>query len=205
MEPGMKTVFSLLLLAAPLAAQAPPGWKVRADDPKADMAKLSFEEMKPGFHVTTGPAVILWNPENTATGNFTIEAEIFFFREGSRDTEAYGILLGGKDLDGAADYVYFMLRNDGKYLVKHRAGNGDTHVISDWSANPAVAVHTGSGGPTVKNVISVAAVTDSVKFSVNGKPVASYPRSHMKPEGIVGVRVNHGLNLHVSKLTVTKS
>ena len=200
----MKTVLSLLLLASPLVAQAPPGWKARADDPKADLAKLSFEEMKPGFHVTTGPAVILWNPENTATGIFTIDAEIFFFREGSRDTEAYGILLGGKDLDGAADYVYFMLRNDGKYLVKHRAGNGDTHLIADWSANPAIAVHAGSGGPTVKNVISVAAVTDSVKFSVNGTQVASYPRSHMKPEGIVGVRVNHGLNLHVSKLTVTK-
>jgi len=198
----MKTGLLLLFLASPLAAQAPPGWKVRADDAKADMAKLSFAEMKPGFHVTTGPAVILWNPENTASGNFTIDSEIFFFREGSRDTEAYGILLGGKDLEGAADYVYFMLRNDGKYLVKHRAGNGDIHLISDWSANSAIAVHSGSGGPTAKNVISVAAVTDSVKFSVNGTQVASYPRSHMKPEGIVGIRVNHGLNLHVSKLSV---
>ena len=201
----MKTGLLLLLFASPLAAQAPPGWKVRADDPKADLAKLSFAEMKPGFHVTTGPAVILWNPENTATGNFTIESEIFFFREGSRDTEAYGICLGGKDLDGAADYVYFMLRNDGKYLVKHRAGNGDTHLISDWAASPAVAVHNGTGGPTVKNVISVAAVADSVKFSVNGTQVASYSRTHMKPEGIAGVRVNHGLNLHVSKLAITKS
>ena len=198
----MHKVLYLVLLAAPLAAQAPPGWKVRADDAKADMAKLEFAEMKPGFHVTTGPAVILWNPENTATGNFTIDSEIFFFREGSRDTEAYGILLGGRDLEGAADYVYFMLRNDGKYLVKHRAGNGDTHLISDWSAHPAVKVHDGTGGPTVKNVISVAAVTDSVRFSVNGQHVVSYPRSHMKPEGIVGIRVNHGLNLHFSKLAV---
>ena len=201
----MKAILALILLTSTLAAQAPPGWKVRADDPKADITKLSFEEMKPGFHVTTGPAVILWNPENTATGNFTIDSEIFFFREGSRDTEAYGVILGGKDLEGAADYVYFMLRNDGKYLVKHRAGNGDTHLISDWTANPAVAVHSGTGGPTVKNVISVAAVTDSVRFSVNGKHVASYPRSHMKPEGIVGVRVNHGLNLHFSKLAITKN
>ena len=198
----MKSVLALLLIASPLVAQAPPGWKVRADDPKADMAKLSFAEMKPGFHVTTGPAVILWNPENTASGNFTIESEIFFFRDGSRDTEAYGVLLGGKDLDGAADYVYFMLRNDGKFLVKHRAGNSDTHVITDWTASPAIAVHNGTGGPTVKNVISIAAVTDSVKFSVNGQQVASYSRTHMKPEGIVGVRVNHGLNLHISKLAV---
>ena len=201
----MKTALLLLLLAFPLAAQSPPGWKVRADDAKADLAKLSFEEMKPGFHVTTGPAVILWNPENTATGNFSIESEFFFFREGSRDTEAYGILLGGKELEGDADYLYFMLRNDGKFLVKHRAGNGDTHLITDWSASPAVAVHSGTGAPTVKNVLSVAAETDSVKFSVNGQQVASYSRTHMKPEGIVGVRVNHGLNLHVSKLSITKN
>ena len=46
---------------------------------------------------------------------------------------------------------------------------------------------------------------DSVKFSVNGQQVASYSRTHMKPEGIVGVRVNHGLNLHVSKLSITKN
>lgn len=201
----MKTIFALTLVASTLSAQAPPGWKVRADDPKADLAKLSFAEMKPGFHVTTGPAVILWNPENTATGNFTIDSEIFFFREGSRDTEAYGILLGGKALEASADYVYFMLRNDGKFLVKHRAGNGDTHLITDWTAHPAVAVHHGGAEATVKNVISVAAVTDSVKFGVNGTQVASYSRTHMKPEGIVGVRVNHGLNLHVSKIAITKN
>jgi hypothetical protein len=200
----LKISIAALTLITNLAAQAPPGWKVRPDDPKADLTKLAFTEMKPGFHVTTGPAAILWNPANTATGNYTIECEIFFFREGSRDTEAYGILLGGKDLDGAADYVYFMLRNDGKYLVKHRAGNGDTHVITDWTAHPAVGVHSGSG-TTVKNVISVAAAADSVRFSVNGQHVASYPRDHMKADGIVGVRVNHGLNLHFSKLDVKPS
>ena len=200
----MKTTFMLLLLAAPLAAQGPPGWKFRTDDPKAKMDNWEFSEMKPGFHVTTGPAAIFWNPANTASGNFTVDAEIFFFRQGSRDTEAYGILLGGKDLDGAADYVYFMLRNDGKYLVKHRAGNGDTHVITDWTQNTAVTMHMGSEG-TVKNVINVAAVSDSVRFSVNGKHVASYPRNHMNADGIVGIRVNHGLNLHFSKLEIKKN
>ena len=203
MKTRLAMALAILAAASSLRAQAPPGWKVRADDPKADMTKLAFTEMKPGFHVTTGPAVILWNPENTATGNFTIESEIFFFREGSRDTEAYGILLGGKDLEGEADYVYFMLRNDGKYLVKHRAGNGDTHLITDWTEHSAVVIHHGSEG-TIKNVISVAAGADSVRFSVNGQPVSSYPRSHMKADGIVGLRVNHGLNLHISKLAIGK-
>ena len=103
MKTRLAMALAILAAASSLRAQAPPGWKVRADDPKADMTKLAFTEMKPGFHVTTGPAVMLWNPENTATGNFTIESEIFFFREGSRDTEAYGILLGGKDLEGESE------------------------------------------------------------------------------------------------------
>jgi hypothetical protein len=64
-------------------------------------------------------------------------------------------------------------------------------------------MHTGTEG-TVKNTISVAAAADSVRFSVNGKPVASYPRDHMKADGIVGVRVNHGLNLHFSKVEIGK-
>jgi hypothetical protein len=54
-------------------------------------------------------------------------------------------------------------------------------------------------------VISVAAAADTVRFSVNGQHVASYPRDHMKADGIVGVRVNHGLNLHFSKLDVKPS
>ena len=200
----MKTGLALLTLTVTtLSAQAPPGWKVRPDDPKADMAKLDFSEMKPGFHVTTGPAVILWHPDSTASGNYTINTEIFFFREGSRDTEAYGILLGGKDLETAPDYVYFMLRNDGKYLVKHRAGNGDTHLITDWTQHPAVVMHMGGEG-NIKNIIGAAAGPDSVRFFVNGKSVASYPRDHMKVDGIVGIRVNHGLNLHFSKLAISK-
>lgn len=201
----MRTIVAAaLLLGIPLslAAQAPPGWKARPDDPQADLTKLAFTEMKPGFHVTTGPAVILWNPANTASGNYTVTCEVFFFRDGSRDTEAYGVFLGGKDLDTAPDYVYFMLRNDGKYLVKHRAGNGDTHLITDWTQHPAVVMHMGGEG-TVKNVIAVDAAADSVRFAVNGKPVASYPRNHMTANGIVGVRVNHGLSLHFSKLDVT--
>lgn len=199
----MKIVIAAMLTTTSLAAQRPPGWMVRLDQANADTTKLEFSEMKPGFHVTTGPALIAWNPANRGTGNYVINAEIFFFREGSRDTEAYGILLGGKDLESTADYVYFMLRNDGKYLVKHRAGNGDTHLISDWTAHSAVAVHSGTGA-TVKNVISAAAAADSVRFSVNGQHVASYPRDHMKAEGIAGLRVNHGLNLHISKFEVVR-
>ena len=40
-------------------------------------------------------------------------------------------------------------------------------------------------------------------YLVNGEEVASLPRADLDVEGVVGIRVNHALNLHVSKLEVT--
>ena len=196
------------LCALPATAQSnlkrPDTWKIRADRADADTAGLYFVGMPPGWHITTGPSGILWDPAKVATGNYRVESEIFFFRDKSRDAEGYGILLGGKDLEGPADYVYFLLRNDGKFLVKHRAANGDTHTLQDWTAHEAIARHTeATEGGTVKNLITVDAGPENVAFSVNGAQVASFPRSHMAANGIVGLRVNHGLNLHVTKLEIT--
>ena len=203
------TLLAAVCLAAPLAAQNAPNlpadWKIRPDRAGVDLSTLSFETMPPGWHVTTGPSLILWNPAMTATGNFTVTSEVFFFREKSRDTEAYGILVGGKDLEGEGQsYTYFMLRNDGKFLVKHRAGSA-THNVADWTAHDAVARHTAeTKGATAKNVLTVQAKADSVHFLVNGQRVGAWARAGIQVDGIVGFRVNHGLNLHFSKLEVAK-
>ena len=55
----------------------------------------------------------------------------------------------------------------------------------------------------MKNVIAVEARGDRVRFFVNGSEVASVPRSELAVDGQVGLRVNHRLNLHVSRLEVT--
>jgi hypothetical protein len=44
-----------------------------------------------------------------------------------------------------------------------------------------------------------------VDFMINGTKVASRPRADLAVDGVVGLRVNHNLNLHVSKLEVTAS
>ena len=194
-----------MLAATTLAAQAPPGWKVRADDPKADMTKLAFDRDEAGLprHHRAGGDLLESGEHGERATSRSIRRSSSSARAAATPRRT-ALLLGGKDLETAADYVYFMLRNDGKYLVKHRAGNGDTHLITDWTQHPAVVMHQRRRGDTVKNAISVAATSDSVRFSVNGKHVASYPRSHMNADGIVGLRVNHGLNLHISKLVVSK-
>src|ERR1044071_5600650 len=55
-----------------------PGWtgKIDAKEEAAGMTLNSAKFAKEGdaLHVTTGPAVTYWNPENKATGDYTVKA-----------------------------------------------------------------------------------------------------------------------------------
>ena len=53
------------------------------------------------------------------------------------------------------------------------------------------------------NVLAVEVGAQSVDFFVNGAKVATVPRAGLATDGIVGLRVNHALNVHVSAITVT--
>jgi hypothetical protein len=41
-----------------------------------------------------------------------------------------------------------------------------------------------------------------VDFAINGTQVASRPRASLATDGVVGMRVNHNLNLHFTSLSV---
>ncbi len=201
---SLALVLLLAVVAAPIALaqdakkERPATWKIRLDRPGPDSA-VALQTMPPGWHVTTGPAAILYDPAWTAKGAFGVTAKIHLF-PGHRP-EGYGVFLGGKDLDGTGQsYLYFLLRKDGRYLVKHRAG-AETHTIVPWTEHAAVVKHEGEG--TVTNVIQVDAGAQEVVFSVNGQRVTALPRAQAAVDGQVGLRVNHGLDLHVTEVTVT--
>jgi hypothetical protein len=122
----------------------------------------------------------------------------------SAHPEAYGIFFGANNLDKDDQrYTYFLVRQDGKYLIKHRDGN-QTHTIVDWTAHPAVKAPEGQGSAT--NDLTVRVASDSVRFFVNGQQVNVLPRSAIPDaEGQAGLRVNHNLDLHVTKMEVAKS
>lgn len=195
---------ALVTLAAPaLAQERPEGWRTRFDRPNANPAELEFVSMAPGWHITTGPAGIFYHPDSTATGRFRLEAEIFLFPTNGRDREAFGVFFGGRDLEGAGQaYSYFLIRNTGSYLVKRRAGAGTSDVVG-WTDAPSMARQAGED--QAKNVFAVEAGAETVEFYLNGARLRSVPRSDLDVDGIVGLRVNHGLNLHVSSLTVRPS
>src|SRR5262245_55223313 len=115
----------VVLLAVPLVAQAPKGWKLRIDrstsatDPDAAGA-IKFMSMGAGFHAVNPQAAVYWNPTNTASGTYTLKGS-FTLLKPSNHTNYYGLVFGGSDLEGAKQsYLYFTVAQDGTWLLKQR-------------------------------------------------------------------------------------
>ena len=183
--------------AAPAAL--PAGWQMRLDKETADPSKLSFAVMEPGFHATTGPAVILWKPDQNMTGDFRVTAT-FHQMKAPTHPEAYGVFIAGNNLDKEnQEYGYIVIRGDGKYLIKHRAGS-ELHTITDWTEAPSLVKQDAAG--KAKNTIAVEVSGGFVKFLLNGTEVQRLDAKQHSPVGIAGLRINHNLDVHISEFTV---
>jgi hypothetical protein len=193
------TLLVILAATAALAAQAPAGWKVRADrstnasDPDA-AGSIKFATMGTGFHVTAPQAAVFWNPASTATGNYTVKGT-FVLQKPSGHTNYYGLIFGGSDLDNARQsYTYFLVAQDGTWLVKKRNGDAADDVAPK-TANAAIKKPDASGKSS--NALEVRVAADKVDYVVNGTVVHSMPKAGLKTDGIYGIRVNHLLEVHV--------
>lgn len=188
--------------------EVPPGWLARFDHEgeyvigaNADSADVFFVTMTPGWHITAKPAGIYWHPASTAEGNFVATAKIHLFDPGDRN-EAYGLFVGGSDLEGPNQaYLYFLVRRSGEFLVKRRAGEETFNVI-DWTANPAIVPYTAETQGTAENTLTLTVSGGTIAFAINGTEVATVPAEGIVTDGIAGLRVNHGLNLHVENFAV---
>jgi hypothetical protein len=198
-----------LLVIAPLLAQAPKGWMVRADrstsasDPDAAGA-IKFVSMGKGFHATNPQAAVYWNPVNTATGNYTLRGT-FVLQKPSGHTNYYGLVFGGSDLEGATqNYLYFLIAQDGTWLVKRRNGDKETQNVAEKAANDAVKKPDATGQST--NTLEVRVTADKIEYVVNGTTVHTTPRTGLtaKTDGIYGIRVNHQLEVHIDAFGVSK-
>lgn len=188
----------------------PDGWQVRTDgdaeavisEIEADSVDIRFTTMTPGWHITTQrPRAIFWHPASTATGDYTASSTIHLFPPGER-REAYGIFVGGSDLDGPDQtYLYFVVRRTGEYLIKVRRG-AETETIVDWTANEAVIPYTDETTGTATNTLAIQTMGDMIHFRVNGQDVQVLQDAAIPTQGIFGLRVNHGLNLHVETFDV---
>ncbi|MEJ2237363.1 MAG: hypothetical protein P8X82_03620 [Gemmatimonadales bacterium] len=196
-------LIALPLIASPLTAQLerPQDWRVRFDRPGPPDSAVYLVTMEPGWHITSGPSGILYNPSQVAHGEYRVKSEIYLFPGERR--EGFGVFIGGKNLaEQEQSYVYFLLRKDGRYMIKHRNG-AQTPTIVPWTVHEAIVPQ--SGEENAKNFLEVAVGTEKLDFYVNGEIVKSLPRGDLDTDGVVGLRVNHNLNLHVTSLTVEQN
>ena len=200
---------AIVSLAVPLAAQAPEGWSVRVDrsqnaqDPD-DTPELQFVTMGAGLHVTGGPAGVFWNPDNASTGDFTAQAA-FTLMKPSGHVNYYGLVFGGDQLDGAGqNYTYFLIAQNGTFIVRHRAGS-DVNDVQRRTAHEAINQPGDDGRST--NTLEVRVAGDTISYVINDTVVHTTPRAGVtaRTDGIVGIRVNHLLDVHIEGFSVQTS
>ena len=195
-----------MLVAAPLAAQ---DYHMRVDrstnaaDPD-DVPEVTITEMGEGFQVSTGPAAVIWQDGQEATGTYTLSAR-FTLQEPSGHPNYYGLVYGAGALDGdRQNYMYFLIAQNGTYIVKHRAGNETVHDVQGRTPHDAIRT-PGADGMSV-NDLEVRVGADETDFVVNGTVVFTAPKEGMagRTDGIYGVRVNHVIpSLLVEGLSVS--
>lgn len=198
-----------LLAVIPLAAQAPRGWMLRVDrstsasDPDA-AGSITFVAEGTGFRTNNPQAAVFWNPANTATGAYTLKGT-FTLLKPSNHTNYYGLVLGGSDLGGPAqNYLYFMVAQDGTWLLKRREGNAEPRNVAPNTRNAAVR-RPDAGGRSV-NALEVRVAADKIDYVVNGTVVHTTPKTGLtaRTDGIYGFRINHALEVQVDNLSVSR-
>ena len=183
------------------AGQLPAGWKARADRANADMSKVHFMQMGTGYHAIMGPAAVFYRPADQVRGMYTLQGR-FNQRKAPTHPEAYGLVYGARGLEGEAqEYFYFLVRGDGKYSVRHRAGS-EVHTLQDWTEHSAVVKQDSAG--VASNLLAVRVGETTVDLTVNGTRVAQYPRTQMSAtDGVYGLRINHNLDVLVDQYSAT--
>lgn len=189
------------------------GWQARLDRPTAKVTDLKFVSMGPGFHVTSGPAAIYWNPATTTakvgSKGYTVKGT-FTQTKAPMHPEAYGVFVMGNDLAGDnQNYTYFLVRGDGKFLINHRY-HDQVHKLVNWTDNAAVKKADADGKAT--NEVAIDVGPETTTFWVNGTQVHSVPskeivgdEKNVSLDGIAGIRVNHNLDVHVGSFAVTQN
>jgi hypothetical protein len=215
-----------LVLAAPLAAQRtaadpdknvagsgtlPTGWSARLDRATDSLKNLKFAPMGAGMHVTTGPSGIFWRAADAVPGSFHTVAT-FTQTKAPTHPEAFGIFVSGKDISSpTASYVYLIVRGDGMFSIRQggAVGAGSTNLTTGgnrngWLASDAVVKQDSAGKATNTLEVSGNAATKKLTFKINGKQVAEIDAPNGDVGGLVGLRVNHNLDVHIEGFAVHK-
>ncbi|HJU91539.1 MAG TPA: hypothetical protein VJ656_01285 [Pyrinomonadaceae bacterium] len=193
------------------------GWtgKIDAKEAAAGMTLNSAKLAKEGdaLKVTTGPAVTYWNPNNKATGDYTVSAT---FKEPkymnlNNHPHPYGLVIAGNDLGTDQEsYLYCAAYGSGKFIVRG-FGPAAFQMNGRGEENPAVNKAAAVGEPVTQE-IALSVKGDKVECAINNKVVASYNKADLvtagklkSTDGVYGLRFAHNTEAIVTGLKVTKN
>jgi hypothetical protein len=195
----------LLGSVVPAAAQSsrPASWRVLVDAPGKDSA-VTYSTMPPGWHVTTGPGALLFDPAWQLGTTGVVHAEIFLFPDSGPAEYGVFFVSSGDLRDAARHFTAVLLRRDGRVgIFRHTARGVDT--VMAWTANAAIVGLDADAKDAVKNVMRVERSPAGASVSVNGATVATLPGGSVgASSGQAGLRVGEKMNLHVSKFEVRR-
>jgi hypothetical protein len=194
-----------------------PGWVGRID-PKEMAAgeKLSNAKLaKEGdaLHVTTGPAVVYWAPDNKASGDYTVKAT---FRESkylglNNHPHPYGIFIAGNNMGtDQQSYLYCAAYGNGSFIVRGFGPAAFQLNGARGAASPAVHKAAGPGQPVTQE-IALSVKGDKVECAINGTVVGTYERSALvtdgklkSTDGVYGIRFAHNTDALVTGFALTR-
>lgn len=190
----------------------PSGWMVRFDPaypgrPAPKISDINFRVMAPGFHHTSGPAGIYYRKADAPKGNYTVSAT--FNQAKSMQHEAYGLFIGGHDLQtDKQNYLYFVIKpQTGTFLINHRTSDGKPTAVSAFAPSDAIHKDSPTDG-SASNKLAIKVAGDVVSFWINGTEVKSLKKNEIdgaNTKGIVGMRLNHNLDVHIADYGVKKN
>ena len=193
------------------------GWMGRIDareesaGQKLENARLAMDGK--AMIVTTGPAVVYWNPKNTASGDYTVKATFHEpkYMSLNNHPHPYGIVIAGNDMGTAQQsYLYCAAYGNGNFIVRGfgpepfrmNGGRGEAHAAVNKAAGP---------GADVTQEIAVSVKGDKVECAINGQTVGSYNKSDLvtagklkSTDGVYGIRFAHNTEAHVIDFKMTK-
>jgi hypothetical protein len=174
------------------------GWQGKADPGNKQGLTVNdskFATEGSGFHLTTGPAAVYWNPANTAKGDFTVKATFREPKQTYNHPHPFGVFIGGTQL------AY----RDGSYTVRQFSAGKPSQVVRK---TPHEKV-TKATGPEAEVTQEVALVVKGprVECMINGASVWGADKSeigNISTDGLTGIRVSHNSDAIVSNFAVTK-
>lgn len=188
----------LVLVGCAGETDAAAGFSVRLDDDATPEASR-IELVGGGVEVTPGPNATIWHPTLEPSVPFRVSAEVTHLDSGLHPHGA-GITFGGHDVQTEAQrYTYFLVRSDGKFLIKTRDG-GETSEIAPWTLHDAVAVEDDQG--VTRNRLRVDVGVETTEFFVNDAVVHAAPTASVHSSGRCGYRLVHDIHVRFGELVI---